>query len=206
MRDGRASNGFRNSMIGVFASGTTARGANVFAPALMLIIAIVALTATSSWAQSDDDSKPPAPTQSSKAAPPPPPDTQASPEPPESVMRTVTVSFNYDFSKFPPCSATVTKKCIVQFNVYEVSANKPIFLFSIPVPPNAKGPVNEITGSAPKKHAFFTGPHRFGVSAKMPGAHAESDPYLCMTFAQVLPDNPTSTAPSNAPSNSSPQK
>ncbi len=206
MRDGRTSNGFHNSKIGVFPSGTTVRGANVYTSALMLIIAIVALTVTSSWAQSGDDSKPPAPTQSSKAAPPPPPATQASPEPAQSVMRTVTVSFNYDFSKFPPCSATVTKKCIVQFNVYEVSANKPVFLFSIPVPPNAKGPVNEITGSAPKKHAFFTGPHRFGVSAKMPGASAESDPYLCMTFAQVLPDNPTSTAPSNAPSNSSPQK
>jgi hypothetical protein len=198
MRDGRTSNSFHDCEIGVFAPGNTVRSANVYAPALVLIVAILGLMVTSSWAQSGDDSKPPAPTQSSKSVPPPPPDAQASSEPAQSVMRTVTVSFNYDFSKFPPCSATVTKKCIVQFNVYEVSANKPVFLFSIPVPPNAKGPLNEITGSAPKKHAFFTGPHRFGVSAKMPGANAESDPYLCMTFAQVLPDSPASTAPSNS--------
>jgi len=198
MRKAHTLNGFHDYKIGVFASGATVPDANVFAPALVLIIAILALMVTSSWAQSGDDSKPPAPTQSSKAAPPPPPDAQTSSEPAQSVMRTVTVSFNYDFSKFPPCSAAVTKKCIVQFNVYEVSTNKPVFLFSIPVPPNAKGPVNEITGSAPKKHAFFTGPHRFGVSAKMPGANAESDPYLCMTFARVLPDSPASTAPSNS--------
>src|SRR5580700_1488257 len=155
MRKAHTLNGIHDYKIGVFASGATVPDPNVFAPVLVLIIAILALMVTSSRAQSDDDSKPPAPTQSSKAAPPPPPDAPTSSEPAQSVMRTVTVSFYYDFSKFPPCSAVVTKKCIVQFNVYE-------------------------------------------VSAKMPGANAESDPYLCMTFAQVLPDSPASTAPSNS--------
>jgi hypothetical protein len=196
------SNGMRNLRTGVCGLVNAARCTNIFATAVVLVLAMAMLAPASVRMQSGDDSKPPAPTQSSKAAPPPPPDAQASSQPPQSVMRTVTMTFNYDFSKFPPCSATVTQKCIQQFNVYEVSTSKPVFLFSIPVPPNAKGPVNGITGSAPQKRAFFTGPHRFGVTAKMPGANAESDPYQCMTFAQVLPDNPASTASSK----SSPKK
>jgi hypothetical protein len=48
---------------------------------------------------------------------------------------------------------------------------------------------------------FFTGPHRFGVSAKMPAGDGASNPYQCRVFAQVLPDIPA--APSQAPGNSS---
>ena len=202
----RTSNGLRYRMAGICAAVKVTRCANTFAPALMLVVAIATLMPASGRSQSEDDSKPPAPTQSSKQVPPPLPNAQTSSQPPQSVMRAVTVTFNYDFSQFPPCSATVTKKCIQQFNVYEVSASKPVFLFSIPVPANAKGKVNEITGSTPRKRVFFTGPHRFGVSAKMPGVNAEADPYECMTFAQVLPDNPASTSPSGAPTNSSPKK
>ena len=123
-------------------------------------------------------------------------------QPPQAVMRTIKVKFDYDFSRFPACSAKVTQKCVQEFNVYEVSAKPPIFLFSIPVPPHAKGKMTGITGSAPQKHSFFTGPHRFGVTAKGPGLNYESDPYLAMTFAEVLPDN---VAPP-APSNTSPKK
>jgi hypothetical protein len=205
MRVACRSSGLRAGKTGVCAFVKAARRANIFTPAVVLAMATAMLIPATGLAQSGDDSKPPARTRSSNTAPPAPQGAQTPSQPPQAVMRTVTVSFNYDFSKFPPCSATVTKKCIQQFNVYEVSANKPVFLFSIPVPPNAKGPVSEITGSAPKKQAFFTGPHRVGVSAKMPGANAESDPYLCMTFAQALPDNPASNAP-NVPNNSSPKK
>ncbi len=206
MRAARTSYDLRDRETAVCVPVKVTYGAKTFVAAVVLVAAIATLRPAFGRSQSGDDSKPPAPTLSSKQAPPPLPDAQMSSQPPQSVMRTVTVTFNYDFSKFPPCSARVTKKCILQFNVYEVSASKPVFLFSIPVPPNAKGKVNEITGSAPRKRAFFAGPHRFGVSAKMPGANAESDPYECMTFAQVLPDNPASTAPSNAPGNSAPNK
>jgi hypothetical protein len=145
--------------------------------------------------QSSTPSIPPAPKQSAVQAPTQPAATAQTPEePPQAVRRAVTVTFEYDFSKYPPCSAKVTKKCIQQFNVWEVSALKPIFLFTIPVPPNATGMVNEITGSSPTKRVFFTGPHRFGVSAKMPAPDGESDPYQCMVFAQVLPDNPASAS------------
>ena len=119
-------------------------------------------------AQSSSPSVPPAPKQSTVQAPAQPASGVQTPEgPPQAVRRTVTVTFDYDFSTYPPCSAKAKKKCIQQFNVYEVSAPKPIFLFTIPVPANAKGMVSGISGSSPNKRVFFTGPHRFGVSAKM---------------------------------------
>jgi len=198
MREARPS--FRG--VGLFdtALGIRPRLAGAKPLRIVLALAVVAMS-VSARAQSGDGLKPPAPTQSSEPVP-PPPDAQTSSQPPQSVLRTVTVTFDYDFSKLPACSAKRTQKCMQQFNVYEVSATKPIFLFSIPVPSNANGKVIGITGSAPQKRTFLTGPHRFGVSAKMAGTNLESDPYQCMTFAQVLPDNPTSPAPRN----SSPKK
>jgi hypothetical protein len=94
------------------------------APGLPLIfatiMAIAALMSGCSRVQSSGQSKPQVLAQSS-------------------VMRTVTVTFDYDFSRFPACSTKITQKCVQQFNVYEVSAKPPIFLFTVPVPPNAKG-------------------------------------------------------------------
>ena len=149
---------------------------------LATIMAIGALMCACSRAQSSGQSKPEVPAQS--------------------VRRTVTVKFDYDFSRFPACSAKITQKCVQQFNVYEVSAQPPIFLFSIPVPPNARKKMTGITGSAPQKQSFFTGPHRFGVTAKGPGVNYESNPYLAMTFAEVLPDS----AATPTQSNTSPKK
>lgn len=172
--------------------------------AAILTFAIAGPMLARQTTQSSAPSIPPAPSQSTSQAPTAPTSGAQTPEgPPQTVRRTVTVTFNYDFSKYPPCSATVTKKCIQQFNVWEVSADKPIFLFTIPVPPNATGLVKDITGTSPKKRVFYTGPHRFGVSAKMARPDGESNPYLCMVFAQVLPDN--SAIPTQAPG-SSPQK
>ncbi len=155
-------------------------------------------------AQSSGKSTPPAPyqvklqepTQSASAG-------QTPDQPSVVVQRTVSVTFNYDFSKFPPCSAKVAKKCIQQFDVWEVSADKPIFLFTIQVPPGAMGVAQVISGSAPKKRPFFTGPHRIGVSAKMHAPDGDSDPHQCMVFVQVLPD---SAMPSPVPDNPSKPK
>jgi hypothetical protein len=168
--------------------------------ALGLGVITVALSACSR-AQSSGESKLAASTQSANTSA-----KQADPQqplpPPQAAMRTVRVKFDYDFSSFSACSAKVTQKCVQQFNVYEVSAKPPVFLFSIPVPQNAKGKMTGITGSAPQKQSFFTGPHRFGVTAKGPGLNYESDPYQAMTFAEVLPDS----APAPASNNSSPKK
>lgn len=168
--------------------------------ALMLSLGLGMMSACSR-VQSSGESKLAASTQSANTSA-KQPGSQQPLQPPQAVMRTVKVKFDYDFSRFPACSAKVTQKCAQQFNVYEISAKPPIFLFSIPVPPNAKGKMTGITGSAPQKHSFFTGPHRFGVTAKGPGLNYESDPYQAMTFAEVLPDSTAVPAPSN----SSPKK
>ncbi|MGD0403429.1 MAG: hypothetical protein ABSB66_09535 [Candidatus Acidiferrales bacterium] len=189
----------------MFAIKRLGHGKKAFAAVLAIGGAIVALMPGHLRAQASGKLTPPAPSQSaSQAHTEPPSAAQTAEAPAQVVQRTVSVTFDYDFSAFPPCSAKVTKKCIQQFNVWEVSAPTPIFLFSIPIPPDAKGLVKGITGTASKKRALFTGPHRFGVSAKMAPPGGESDPYRCMVFAQVLPDNPA--APVQTPSSSSPQK
>jgi hypothetical protein len=186
----------------------TGQGGKIFAAVFAISGAFAALMPTRVAAQLSGRSTPPTPSLSAVQVP-----TQAASasqtaeQQPQVVQRTVTVTFDYDFSKYPPCSAKVTKKCIQQFNVWEVSdPAKQLFLFTVPVPPDAKGMVKGISWTAPKKRSFFTGPHRFGVSAKTPepGPRGESNPYLCMAFAQVLPDNPAS--PASAPNNSSPHK
>ena len=42
----------------------------------------------------------------------------------QSSKHTVSVEFSYDFTLIPACSSTVAKKCIAQFNVYDISAAK----------------------------------------------------------------------------------
>src|ERR1700735_497411 len=167
--------------------------------AAMLISARLAAPSSSPLA-------PPAPTQPGAGVPPPSVTAAQTPEgSPQVVQRTVTVTFDYDFSSFPACSPKVTTKCIQQFDVLEVSdpANE-VFLFTIPAPPNAKGLVKGITFTSPKKRSFFTGPHRIGVSAKAPPPFVPSDPLKCMVFVQVLPDSPAATTPPT--SSSSPPK
>jgi hypothetical protein len=107
-------------------------------------------------------------------------------------QHTVTVKFDYDFTKMHACSANVTSKCIKQFNVYEVSGPTPIPLFSIPAPSGASSFVSGITGTSTQR-AFFPGKHRIGVTAQV-AQGAESNPYNCMTFA-----NPNAVGRSASP-------
>jgi hypothetical protein len=189
----------------VFSTKRSSRRANMVAAILAFAITSAGPVLVCARAQSFGTSKPPAPYQAKLQAPPQSASTvRTLDQPSQVVKRTVTVTFDYDFSKYPPCSAKVTKKCIQQFDVWEVSADTPIFLFTIPAPLTGAGIVTGITGSAPQKRAFFTGPHRFGVSAKMHAPDGASNPNQCMVFAQVLPDN--SAAPSQVPDNSSIQK
>ena len=51
---------------------------------------------------------------------------------------TVTVSLNYDFSADAACSATVTKGCLQQFNIYDVTTGTPVKLFSVAAPAGAE--------------------------------------------------------------------
>jgi hypothetical protein len=103
--------------------------------------------------------------------------------PAQSNKHTVSVEFSYDFTLVPACSSTVAKKCIAQFNVYDISAGKPIKLFSIPAPPGAKGPVKSITGES-QPLLFESGKHLLAVTAQMVSSE-ESDPHACTVWAQI---------------------
>src|SRR6267142_2222728 len=48
--------------------------------------------------------------------------------------RRIIVTFDYDFGSIPACSLTLTKNCIRQFNVYDMTDEGRMKLFSIPVP------------------------------------------------------------------------
>jgi hypothetical protein len=91
----------------------------------------------------------------------------AVPAPDPSGKHTVTVTFNYDFSRTPSCSAKVTKHCIRQFNVYDVSAGtkKRVKLFSIEATPGETKAVPGIKGTSPLM-AFEPGKHKLAVTAQ----------------------------------------
>jgi hypothetical protein len=63
-------------------------------------------------------------------------------------QHTLAVTLNYDFTTDGACSATVTKNCLQQFNIYDVTTGTPVKLFSINAPAGANGPVNGITGTS----------------------------------------------------------
>jgi hypothetical protein len=79
-------------------------------------------------------------------------------------IHSITVKFDYDFTKTPACSAkTTSKTCVKEFEVYDVSGGR-YKLFSIPVPEGAKGFVKGITGQSPAR-TFEPGTHFLSVTA-----------------------------------------
>jgi hypothetical protein len=117
----------------------------------------------------------------------------------ESAMHSITVQFDYDFTKTPACTAKVTSMCVQTFNVYDISGDKPYFLFAVPVPPNAQGAMKGITATSPRL-LFAVGRHRIGVSAVMPDGQ-KSAPRECKVIVEIKAPN----APANAPGNDSPK-
>jgi hypothetical protein len=101
----------------------------------------------------------------------------------QSAKHTIRVTFDYDFTAIHACTPKVTKKCVAQFVVYDISAGKPYKLFSIPAPPGACGPVKSITGDS-QPLLFESGKHLFAVTAQLTGGE-ESDPRACKTWAAV---------------------
>jgi hypothetical protein len=97
----------------------------------------------------------------------------------------VSVSFDYDFQKSPPCTVkNAPKKCVKQFNVYDVSGGR-FKLFSIPVPDDAKGVVKDISGKSPQRK-FEPGTHFIAVTAEnMTGE--ESDVNVAKTSLEIKP-------------------
>jgi hypothetical protein len=116
--------------------------------------------------------------------------TGTNPPPAGSAMHSITVQFDYDFTKTPACTAKVTTACIKTFDVYDISSEKPYLLFSIPVPANAQGLMKGITATSPRM-LFATGKHRIGVSAQMPNGE-KSPPRDCKVIIEIKADNPPS--------------
>jgi hypothetical protein len=98
-------------------------------------------------------------------------------------MHSITLTFDYDFAKTPACSDKVKKQCVAKFNVYDISGDKPYFLFSAPVPSGAQGLVKGITATSPRM-LFAVGKHRIGVSAQEPDGK-ESAPRDCKTIIEI---------------------
>jgi hypothetical protein len=97
----------------------------------------------------------------------------------------VTVTFDYDFSKTPACTATVTKGCVQQFIAYDISGGtkQPPILFPIPLPANPVGAVHGITKTGPPID-FESGKHLISVSAMAPnGTHSKRN--LCTTWITI---------------------
>jgi type 1 fimbria pilin len=103
-------------------------------------------------------------------------------------QHTVTVTLNYDFTTDNACSSTVTKGCVQQFNIYDVTSGPPAKLFSIPAPQGASSPVNGISGSSGLL-ALRSGVHTFGATAQMADG-TESLPNASTATAAVLPGAP----------------
>ncbi len=97
----------------------------------------------------------------------------------------ITVTFNYDFTRTPACTAEIKKDCIEQFNVYDVSAGfkNRAKLMSIPVPAGAHGPMKGISGTT-SPLVFEPGKHLLAVTAQTPQG-AESDFRLCRAWVSI---------------------
>ena len=101
---------------------------------------------------------------------------------------TITVNFNYDFSKTPSCSETTKKMCVVQFNVYDISAGLKSRrnLFSVPAPPGETKLVKGITGKSPRL-SLDPGKHELAVTAQMSNG-TESNVDATTTWVDIPPN------------------
>lgn len=110
----------------------------------------------------------------------------------ESAKHVITLTFDYDFTKTPACSATVKVHCVAKFSVYDISSHKPYFLFFAPVPSGAHGLTKGITATSPQL-LFAVGKHRIAVSAVEPDG-SESPPHECKTIIEIKPTNTADTS------------
>jgi hypothetical protein len=97
----------------------------------------------------------------------------------------VTVKFSYDFRHNPPCSATLTRGCVEQFNVYDISAGVAhrTKLMSIPVPSHVHHGMTRISATTPPL-LWEPGRHLLAVVAQLPKG-IESDPKDCAVWVQI---------------------
>ena len=98
---------------------------------------------------------------------------------------TITVKFDYDFRLTPACDTKVTKICVQQFNLYDISfgAGKRKRLASFPVTAGSKGQERGITFKT-SLMPLESRQYRLAVTAQMPNGQ-ESDVRGCTTTVQA---------------------
>jgi hypothetical protein len=107
---------------------------------------------------------------SSKAATPAPPSAPSAPAAsPGPVPRTISVTFDYDFDRTPACTEKVTRRCIKQFVLYDISsgANHPYQIGTVALPDQPYGQKRGIPGKT-DPHVFQSGKHLIAVTAQEP--------------------------------------
>ena len=119
---------------------------------------------------------------------------QTPPHPPTAVptqgVHTISVKFDYDFHQTPACTSRVTKNCVQQFVVYDISAGasktKRYKLFTVPVPPKPRGLVHGISGTSPPL-TFESGKHLLAVTAleSVTNPNDESNPQVCTMWVTI---------------------
>jgi hypothetical protein len=111
-------------------------------------------------------------------------------------MHSITVKFDYDFTRNPVCTDKIKKKdadtCVATFVVYDISNPKAYKLFSIPAPPSSSGLVKGIAATSPRM-LFGVGKHRIGVAA-VSGKGRESPPVDCNVIVDIQPDAASGSA------------
>lgn len=115
----------------------------------------------------------------------------------------VKLTFDYDFTRQAPCSATMSAEnvdkggkqqndCVQQFTAYDISAGwaKRAKLMSIPIPSGAHGKVTGISATTPLL-LFESGRHLIAVVAQTLNGH-ESNPNQCTVWI-TIPDSTASS-------------
>ena len=107
---------------------------------------------------------------------------------------TVNLSWNYDYTGIPVCSATVTTNCMDHFEMQDATGGKPVLIAAVHNPANAAGKVTSITGTFQTSNL---GQRTFAVTAvgrDNTGNLVSSDWTKCQGNFQVPPSAPSSLA------------
>jgi hypothetical protein len=105
-------------------------------------------------------------------------------------QHTLSVTLNYDFTTDNGCSPTVTKNCVLQFNIYDLTSGTPAKLFSLPAPAGANSAVTGISATSGPLN-LKSGVHIFAATAQMADG-TESSPNASTATATAAPGAPAS--------------
>ncbi len=103
---------------------------------------------------------------------------------------TVNLTWSYDYTGVPVCSATVTTNCMDHFEMHDATSGAPVLIAAVQNPLNASGKVTAITGTFQTSNL---GQRTFAVTAvgrDNTGNLVSSDWTKCQGTFQVPPSPP----------------